>query len=162
MLFDINWGFVFTIVNLLVLYLLLRKFLFGPVRNIMEQREKLISDQLTAAKEKERKAFALKEQYEATLAGAGTEAEAILEKARTRGEQEYDALLKDANENARQIMKQAKRDIETERERNMRELSSQIASLAVTAAGKAVGSRSGEFDEDLMNSFLKEEGALHD
>lgn len=162
MLFEINWGFVFTIVNLLVLFLLLRRFLFGPIQKIMERREELINGQITSAKEKEKKAFALKEQYEATLAGAGEEAEAILERARSRGLEEYEHILKAANTDAKRMIKDARSDIETEREKSMRQISSEIAGLAVLAAEKAVGKQDGAFDEEMMNAFLKEEGALND
>ena len=37
---------IFTIINLLVLYVILRKFLFGRVNAILEQREKLIQEQI--------------------------------------------------------------------------------------------------------------------
>ncbi|WP_130861557.1 F0F1 ATP synthase subunit B [Bacilliculturomica massiliensis] len=162
MLFDINWGFVFTIVNLLVLYLLLRHFLFAPIRGIMEQREELIKGQLTSAKEKEDQAAALQKKYEMTMAGAGKDAQEILEKARDRGTTEYDAIIKEAKQNAVRIMDEARRDIEAERERNLRLLSSELAGLAVAAAEKAVDAQGGAFDEEMMDAFLKEEGVLHD
>lgn len=41
---DIN--LVFTIINLLVLYLLMKKFLFGPIINVMDQRKAMIDQQL--------------------------------------------------------------------------------------------------------------------
>lgn len=162
MLFDINWGFVFTIVNLLVLYLLLKKFLFGPIRGIMEKREQLIQNQLSSAKDKEQQALALKEQYAATLADVDSEAETILEKARNRGKEEYESILQNADTDAKRMIKEAKREIQAEREKNMRQLSSEIAGLAVAAAEKAVGAMDSGFDEEMMNAFLKEEGALHD
>ena len=48
-LLRIDWNVVFTIINLIVLYLGLRKFLIGPVTNVMEQRKQMIEGQIADA-----------------------------------------------------------------------------------------------------------------
>ena len=48
---DIN--LVFTIINLLVLYLLMKKFLFGPIIKVMDVRKAMIDQQFAGAKEQE-------------------------------------------------------------------------------------------------------------
>ena len=48
---DIN--LVFTIINLLVLYLMMKKFLFGPIINVMDQRKAMIDQQFAEAKERQ-------------------------------------------------------------------------------------------------------------
>ena len=63
---DIN--LVFTIINLLVLYFLMKKFLFKPVNNIIAQREEAIKKQFDEADEAQKKADDLKKQYEDSLA----------------------------------------------------------------------------------------------
>lgn len=47
---QINLNLVFTIINLLVLYILMKKFLFGPVIRIMDQRKEMIDQQFEEAK----------------------------------------------------------------------------------------------------------------
>ena len=69
-LLRIDWNVVFTIINLIVLYLILRKFLFRPVMDIMEKREKMIADGISHANEEQDKVHALKKQYEDALNGA--------------------------------------------------------------------------------------------
>ena len=56
----IDFNLVLTIINLIVLYLILRKFLFRPVMDIMEKREKMIADGIGHANEEQDKAHALK------------------------------------------------------------------------------------------------------
>ena len=46
---QINLNLVFTIINLLVLYILMKKFLFGPVIRIMDQRKEMIDQQFEEA-----------------------------------------------------------------------------------------------------------------
>ena len=49
----IDFNLVLTIINLIVLYLILRKFLFRPVMDIMEKREKMIADGISHAGRKQ-------------------------------------------------------------------------------------------------------------
>ena len=53
-LLRIDWNVVFTIINLIVLYLGLRKFLIGPVTNVMEQRKQMIEGQIADRSEERR------------------------------------------------------------------------------------------------------------
>ena len=46
MFLKLDWGIIWPIVNIVVFYLLLRKFLFGPVSEVMEKRKKMISSDL--------------------------------------------------------------------------------------------------------------------
>ena len=59
---------IFTIINLLVLYFFFRKFLFGRVNAVLEQREQLIEKEIGEAEEKNQKAEAMQKEYEDKLA----------------------------------------------------------------------------------------------
>ena len=101
----IDFNLVLTIINLIVLYLILRKFLFRPVMDIMEKREKMIADGISHANEEQDKAHALKKQYEDALNGAKEEStmdaakKILLENAdNISGVNAYDQFLKDAGD----------------------------------------------------------------
>ena len=70
-LLRIDWNVVFTIINLIVLYLGLRKFLIGPVTNVMEQRKQMIEGQIADANNLKAEAGDLKKQYEGMCACSG-------------------------------------------------------------------------------------------
>ena len=70
---EININLVFTIINLIVLYLLMKKFLFGPILNVMEQRKNMIDQQFASAKDTEEQAYELKGKYEDALKSAKDE-----------------------------------------------------------------------------------------
>ena len=70
---SLGWGLIWTIINLIVLYLLLKKFLIGPILGIMEKRKTLIAQQLENARTTEGKANELKGQYEMAISGAKAE-----------------------------------------------------------------------------------------
>lgn len=89
-LLRIDWNVVFTIINLIVLYLGLRKFLIGPVTNVMEQRKQMIEGQIADANKLKAEAGDLKKQYEGMLAQAHEESAELLEKTRKSAQAEYE------------------------------------------------------------------------
>ena len=79
---EININVVFTIINLIVLYLLMKKFLFGPILNVMEQRKNMIDQQFASAKDTEEQAYELKGKYEDALKSAKDESMRIVNAAK--------------------------------------------------------------------------------
>ena len=55
----LNLNLLYTVVNILVLFLLLRKFLYKPVMNIIAQRQKQVDDALNAAETSKQEAWRL-------------------------------------------------------------------------------------------------------
>lgn len=151
-----NFNFVLEIINLIVLFLLLRHFLIGPVTNIMEKRKALIESGLKNAQDAQNEAMKMKQEYEDALNGAKKESAAIIEKARSQAKSEYDRIVDEAGTKAGSIIQTAKESVRVERENTMKELKSQIAGLAVASAAKLVGGTAD--DQDLYAQFLKEVG----
>ena len=147
-----NVSLLFTIINLIVFYLLLKKFLFKPVMGIMEKREKMIADGLKNASDSQEEAARLKAEYEKALEGAKAEA-----KKTAAGESER--ILQEANTEAVGILKDARKTIENERKQTMNDLQSEIAGLAMQAARKIVDDIKG--NQDIYDQFLKGAGDAH-
>ena len=143
---DIN--LVFTIINLLVLYLLMKKFLFGPIIKVMDERKAMIDQQFAGAKAQEDQAKALKEQYEGALKSAREESFQIMEQARKEAKAQADKTVEDTQAKVSAMLAKAQEDINTERENAMRQMKDDVASLAMEAAGKIIGKNSGA-DQDL-------------
>ena len=89
MFLKLDWGIIWPIVNIVVFYLLLRKFLFGPVSEVMEKRKKMISSDLDDAAQTKAEAEEIKQEYEKNLAQAKDEAGQIVSDARARAKNEY-------------------------------------------------------------------------
>ena len=147
-------GLVWTIINLIVLFLLLRHFLINPVSNIMEQRRKLIADGLQNAQDTQDEANRLKAEYEEALSGAKKESAEIVDKARIDARAEYDRIVGEAGAKAGNIIENAKENVRIEREQTMKELQSQIAGLAIAPAEKIVGDK----EQNIYDQFLGEVG----
>ena len=63
---------VYTIINLVVLYLLLRHFLIRPVTQIMEKRKQMVEEGFKNARDMQDQAARMKQEYEEALSGAKT------------------------------------------------------------------------------------------
>ena len=154
---DIN--LVFTIINLLVLYLLMKKFLFGPIIKVMDVRKAMIDQQFAGAKEQEDQAKALKEQYEGALKSAREESFQIMEQARKEAKAQADKTVEDTQAKGSAMLAKAQEDINTERENAMRQMKDDVASLAMEAAGKIIGKNSGaDQDLSLYDQFIEKAG----
>lgn len=159
----LDWNIVATIVNLIVLYLLMRHFLFGPIQNMIEKRKELIDSKFNQAKEEQIRAQQMKNQYEGLMANAKEESVQIVEQAREQAKSEYEGKLENAKTLADKMLEAARKNLESEREKMFHELESQIATLAMCAARKVIGSNaSEEYDEALYNQFLSEAGETND
>ena len=150
-----NVSLLFTIINLIVFYLLLKKFLFKPVMGIMEKREKMIADGLKNASDSQEEAARLKAEYEKALEGAKAESIQIVEKAKKTAAGESERILQEANTEAVGILKDARKTIE----QTMNDLQSEIAGLAMQAARKIVDDTKG--NQDIYDQFLKGAGDAH-
>lgn len=70
----LNLNILWTVVNILVLFVLLRKFLYRPVMNVIEQRQKQIDDAIADAEGKKNDAQAVLAQAQDKLQNVDTEA----------------------------------------------------------------------------------------
>lgn len=156
---EFNASLIYTIINLVVFYLLLKKFLFKPVMGIMEKREKMVADSLQNAADTQDEANKLKAEYEAALVGAKEESIQIVDKARAEAKVAYDKILLEANEQADIMMKNAKKTMEVERQQTMNELQSEIAGLAMQAAKKIVDEKTA--NQGIYDQFLEGVGGAH-
>ena len=71
----LNLNILWTVVNILVLFVLLRKFLYRPVMNVIEQRQKQIDDAIADAEGKKNDAQAVLAQAQDKLQNVAAEAE---------------------------------------------------------------------------------------
>lgn len=155
----LDWGVFWIIVNILILFVLLRIFLFKPVLGMIEQRQELIKNQLDEAAEKNREADERKSSYEESLKNAKEESLQIVNEAREQAKIQYDNIIEKANEDAAQIVQKAEKTAEADREEMMREAQAELAAVALAAAEKVLqSSLNEEASRNMLDQFLSEEG----
>lgn len=160
---NIGWDLVLMLINLVVLYLLMRKFLVGPIMGVIEKRQNLIKQQLEHADTAEKKALALKGEWETSMKNVHEETEALRKEAGIKAKQEYNRIVDAADVEAKKIMQDTRQNILVEREKMLDGVRSEIAGLAMDMAVKVVSDSKTEQISSLMyDQFLKKEGGNHD
>ncbi len=153
------WTIFFTIVNLLVLYFFFRKFLFGRINTVLEQREQLIRSQVDAAQENNAQAQKAKQEYESKLAGARQEAADLVADAKRRADQAYADRLAQAEADAKKTAAEAEARIAAQHSEMLRAARGEVAHLAVMAATQVAGKRlDTDSDRALAEEFLAKVG----
>lgn len=150
---------LFTLVNTLVLFFVLKKFLFAPVMKMITDRQKEIDDMYTEANKAKTGAVALEAEYQQKLANAAETGERIVKEAVARGQAREEEILRQANAEASAIMDKATADIALEKKKAINDAKDEISELAMAIAEKVVGRQLGEADQtELVNSFIDELG----
>ena len=141
------WTIAFMIINILVLYAIFKKFLFKPVMNVISEREGMIKKQFDDAEDENKKASALKQEYEQKLSEASKTAEQVVAQARKQAEAETEKALQQAREDSKAVKLRAEEEIESQKKKAEEEAKAQIAHLAVLAAKKII-EKGDEYDKD--------------
>lgn len=159
----LDYNLIFEMINLIIFYLLMKRFLIGPVMKVIEKRKELITGTMEEADKTEKSAILLKNQYEEKLANANIEREEIVDNAKKQAKTEYDRVLKEANEKAIAIRKEAEEAIEVEHANAVKNLEREIAGLAIVASAKIINDNNLNINGSKMyGEFLKKAGDGYD
>ena len=153
------WTTVAQLLNFGLQLLLFKRFLFEPVKKILEKRQQEVNIVYTDAEQANIAAQEVKRSYESHLANARVEAEEITNKAIASAKLQSDQILSAAKEESEKLRAKTTADIELERQRAMSEAKGEISKMAVEIASKLVEK---EIDEKthsaLIDSFIAEIG----
>ena len=153
------WTMIFAWVNLLILYIAFKKFLFVPIKKRIDDRQKEIDDMYTAAETARESAGELKAEYEEKMSRATEESEEILKAAHRRAQLKEEEILKEANAEASRVLERAEEQIELEKKRALNDVKDQVSSMAIGIAS-AVIERDVSEDEhrELIDDFINNIG----
>ena len=150
---------LFTLVNTVVLFLVMKKLLWGPIMKMIKDRQQEIDDMYAEADRAKTDASALRTEYEEKLAVAAQTSERIVKEAVERGQNREQDIIRQANAEADAILQKAQADIAQEKKKALNDAKNEIAGLAMDIAGKVVGhSLTDTEQEKLVDRFIEELG----
>ena len=129
---------IFTLGNLLILFLLLKKFFFEKIRKMMLDRENEVQAMYDDASKSQEEGTKLKEEYEAKLTSANAESEEIVRSAVRKAQLKEEEILRAAQEQASAIIQNAQNRIELEKKNAVNEIKNEISGMAVGIASKVI------------------------
>mgnify|MGYP001009742024 CR=1 FL=1 len=150
---DIN--LVFTIINLLIWYAIIRIFLFKPINKVIDKRNAAIQEKYDEAKKMQEEAQAEKEKYAACQDEIEVEKNKVLDAARASAREEGRQLIENAQKEADKVIRKGE-DARREKDKMLEQAKHEILSLVLDAAAGSMNKKSD--DSALYDEFLKKAG----
>jgi len=153
------WQIIISLLNLLVLFLILKYFLYKPVTKMLDKRREEIDSAYAAADRAEKDAFLSRDKWQKKLSGAEDEANAIIKDAATKAELRSDKILSDTRDKADTIIRQAQTEAELEMKKAREGIKREIIDVSSALSEKLLGREINEQDHrSLIDSFIEEIG----
>lgn len=153
------WTALFTLINFIVTFLILKKLLFKPVKKMIDDRQQEIDGLYADANAAKKQALELKDQYSVRLADAGQEASHLIQEASRTAQIQGDEIIRTAKSDAQAILDKAERDIALEKKKAMNDMKDDISGVALSIAEKVVEKEINEEDQQqLIASFIDKLG----
>ena len=148
-----------NLIAVLVLYFLLSYLFFNPLRKLLDERKKLIAEDIASARQDKEEAALLKSDYDEKLKQVDKQADEILSQARQKALQNEARVTEQAKVEAGRIIKRAEQEAELEKKRALDDMKQEMISVAELMAGKVVSTNMNtEIQESLVDETLKEMG----
>ena len=153
------WTALLVLLNTLTIFFVGKKFLFGPVMKMIQERQQEIDDMYAQADTARSSAKALEEDYKQKLSAAMETGERIVKDATMRGQAKEEEILLQANAEASRIRSKAEADIAMERKKAINDAKDEISGMAMAIAEKVVGRELNAADQSkLIDDFISELG----
>lgn len=149
------WQILVSLLNLLLLFLIIKKFLYKPVKKALDMRRASIDAQYADAEKAKMEAASDKEAWEARLSAAESDANAIIDNARTAAKRRSDDIIAAADDKAKSIIHRAESDAALEMKKAKASIKGEIIDVSVLLTEKMIGRELNSDDHrELIDSFI--------
>lgn len=153
------WQILISIINLFLLFLILKKFLYKPVRNFIANRETEVNKTLTDAQKTKEEAMTLKEEWENQTKSIKIQAEEKMTETTNAAKKRSDEIISEAKDKAENIISNAKLQAQLEQKKAESEIKEQVVVLSNQLTEKLLQREVNTNDnKELIDSFLEQVG----
>jgi F-type H+-transporting ATPase subunit b len=147
---------IWTIVAFLVTLYVLRRFAFGPIQKMIDERRDLIRQSIEEADNARQEARRLLEEHRKLIGEARTEAEAILAEARKTREAMERRMREETETERQRRLEETRKEIQAETKRALEMIRAEVAALTVEATSRVVGrALDPERDRELIEEAIE-------
>ena len=153
------WTALFTFCNMMITFAVLKKFLFKPVKKMIDDRQAEIDTMYAKADAAKQKAAEVEQEYQQHLQSIRDERDTLLREATARAQKREEEIVGEARAEAAALRAAAEADIAQERKKAVNDLKNEIGGIAVDIAGKVVEREINETDHKaLIDEFIRNVG----
>lgn len=157
----IDWTLVATLCNFAILFFVLKKFLYKPVKKVLDDRQAEVEQIYAEANEKNQHASDLKAEYTKKLNAAKETANELIKDAAAKAQSRSDEIISEAQEKSAAMVKRVSAQLEQDKKKAVNEIKNEIADLAIGAASQVVGKELTAKDhEKLIEDFIENAGEI--
>lgn len=151
-IFDlINTSLIFwEIVTFAILLFLLIKYVYPPIRDMIQTRQARIEEAIDEAQKTRAEAKELLDEYRRQLEEARGESRRILDESRKQAEAQRARTKEEAREEGDRIIQRAREEIDRERESTIREIRGEVADMVVTASSRVINKQLDRNEHDRL------------
>ncbi|RNF40013.1 F0F1 ATP synthase subunit B [Planococcus salinus] len=150
-----------TLVIFLILMALLKKFAWGPLMGVMQQREDLIASEIETAENSRKEQQKLLDEQRSLLKEARTQAQEIVENAKKQGEVSREDIITTARAEAGRMKEAAVAEIANERDKAITAVREEVVAMSLLAAQKVLEKEISEEDNSqLINETIAKAGEV--
>ena len=150
------WQILISLTNLAILYTLLKKFLYKPVKAVIEGRKAAIAKSYAEAEEARMSANAAREEYTAKLSTAHATADGIIHDATVVANRRSDKIVAEAREKAEEIVRQGELEASMEKKKAMESIRRDITDVSAAMTEQLLKREMNEADHrNMIDEFLK-------
>ncbi len=153
------WQMLASLANLVLIFVLVKKFLYKPVKKMLAARTDAIQSDYDAAKEAKDKALADMAAYEEKLSGAKAEADNVIKSAVNTASEREKEIIAEAKIKADGIVRQAENDAELERKKAEDGIRKEIVEISSLLTEKMLEREVSDADhQHFIDSFIESIG----
>jgi F-type H+-transporting ATPase subunit b len=130
---------VWTVICFLLTLFVLRRFAFGPIQNMLDERRERIQRSIEEAEHARTESRKLLEEHRALIGQARGQAEEILGEARKVAEAQRQRVREETEADRQRRLEETRRQIEAETQRALEQIRAEVAELTLVAAAKVTG-----------------------
>ncbi|AMD97266.1 ATP synthase F0F1 subunit B [Streptococcus sp. oral taxon 431] len=151
--------FILIAGSFLLLIFLVKKYAWGNITSVLDERAEKISSDIDGAEEARKKAEELASKREAELAGSRTEAKTIIENAKETAEKSRADILAEAKLEAGRLKEKANQEIAQNKAEALQSVKGEVADLTVSLAGKIISQNlDGHAHKELIDQYIDQLG----
>ena len=153
------WNILISLVNLVLLFIIIKKFLYKPVKKVLAERQSQLEQSYSEAAKAEADALQSQKEWEKALLKAKTDADEIILNATENAKTHKDAIISEATQKADSIINRAKKEAELEKQKATEDIKREIVEVSKALSEKMLEREINTADhKDLIDSFIENIG----
>ena len=153
------WQILISLANLLIMFLIIKKFLYKPVKATLAKRQSELDARYQAAETAEQDARRHQSDWEAKMAGAEAQADRIVDQATEQAKFRSDAMLEEARQKAEAMVQMAQTEAQLERRKAEDGIKREIVEVSGLLTEKMLEREINTEDHrNLIDSFIDQIG----